>query len=65
MSAFKVRFEIAGGHVHCRLFVAKEPGMTYASCGTFVVDRGRQFIDLFRAFQHVEFDGDVQEAGKP
>lgn len=62
---FRIRFEVAGGHVHCALFVAKEPNMTHAKCGDFVVSRGPEFVALEAVMGGVQFVGDVSEARKP
>lgn len=35
---WKVRYRVAGHHVHCDLFVAKQANMTWANCGNFIVD---------------------------
>lgn len=34
---WKVRYQVAGGHVHCALFSAPGVGRTYAKCGDLVV----------------------------
>lgn len=51
---FKIRYEKRGGHIHCRLFAAKSPNMTYAGCGDFVV-REEEFEALQRAMSGVHF----------
>ena len=50
---FRIRFEIAGGHIHCRLFCAPATihDPTWASCGKFVVRKGAEFRDLVAAFK--------------
>ena len=63
MSIYRVRFDIAGGHVHCRLFCAKHPNMTFASCGVFTVQKGEEFESLVRSFSGAEFIGDKENAG--
>lgn len=60
---FRVRFTVAGGHVHCRLFSAKQPNMTWAKCGDFCVTKGQEFSDLMRAFGGVDFIGDDEKIG--
>lgn len=55
MSVFRVRHEKLGGHIHCALFAAKSPNMTYAKCGDFVVTDGEEFETLKRALSGVEF----------
>jgi len=34
----RVRYRKEGGHYHCRVFTAKEPGQTFAKCGDLVFD---------------------------
>jgi len=55
MAIFKIHHEQAGGHVHCALFVAKSPNMTYAKCGDFCVSAGEEFEELQRALSGVAF----------
>lgn len=52
---FKVRYEVAGGHVHCTLFVAKHPNQTWANCGNFCVSDGEEFDALRAAFSGATF----------
>ena len=52
---FKIRHEKLGGHIHCALFGAKAPDMTYAKCGDFVV-REEEFSDLERCMSGVFFE---------
>lgn len=52
---FKVKYEKAGGHIHCRLFAAKAPNMTFAGCGNFCI-RVEEFEDLERAMSGVFFE---------
>ena len=56
MSIFRVRWTLAGGHVHCSLFAAKAPNMTYAKCGDFTVRQGEEFAALHAALR-AEFVG--------
>jgi len=69
VNVFRVRFDVAGGHVHCSLFCAPRSDHTFAKCGDFVVRKGPEFVDLMHAFQHVEFkaggNGTMQEAIMP
>ena len=58
MRIFRIRFRIAGGHVHCALFSAKTPNQTFAKCGDFVVERGEEFEALMRQFNAAEFIGE-------
>lgn len=51
---FKIRYEELGGHTHCRLFAAKQPNMTWACCGDFIV-RNEEFDDLRLAMSGVSF----------
>lgn len=62
---WKIRYDIAGGHVHCSLFCAKGRHMTYAKCGDFVV-RQEELDSLMRAFsaEFVEREIASKEAGK-
>jgi hypothetical protein len=66
---FRVRFEIGGHHVHCRLFIAKAENQTFAKCGEFVVRKGDEFRDLLASFKGAQFIGDdkdgIVEACKP
>ena len=52
---FKIRYEKAGGHLHCKLFAAKSPNMTYACCGDFCI-REDELTDLERAMSGVFFE---------
>lgn len=54
---FRIRFRVAGGHVHCRLFSAKSAEFTFACCGSFVVNRGKEFVALMEKFR-AEFIAD-------
>ena len=38
MQVFKCKFEILGGHVHCRIFVAQGIGYTFAKLGNLCMD---------------------------
>jgi len=60
---YRIRFNVTGTHVHCRLFYAKEPRTTFAKCGDFTVRRGVEFRDLIETFVHVEFVGDDERVG--
>lgn len=60
---FRVRFKIAGGHIHCSLFCAPAPNMTWAKCGDFVVRKGPEFEALLRVMGGVEFVGETQSDG--
>lgn len=55
MSVFRIRYEQAGGHIHCSLFAAKSPNYTYAKCGDFCVTAGEEFEALQRALSGVAF----------
>ena len=55
MSIFKIRHEMAGGHIHCQLFEAKGPNMTWSCCGDFTV-RVEEFDDLQRSMSGVVFE---------
>lgn len=54
---FRVRFEVAGGHVHCALFAAQALNMTFAKCGDFTVRKGLEFRELVIAFGGAQFLG--------
>lgn len=58
---YRVRFTIAGGHVHCHLFYGEE-GKTFAKCGDFVTRRGAEFRDLVDSFS-ADFIGDDPRHG--
>lgn len=67
---FRVRFEVAGGHVHCALFCAPRPNTTFAKCGDFTVRRGEEFVALMDAMAKIEFVGfyttsTIQQASAP
>lgn len=47
---FRIRFEIRGSHVHCRLFSQPITGGDYQLLGNFVVSRGDEFRSLMSAF---------------
>lgn len=55
---WRVRFEVMGSHVLCRLFYASRNGLTMANCGEFRLRRGEEFADLLRAFSGAEFIGE-------
>ena len=63
MSVYRVRFKVAGGHVHCRLFCAKHPNQTYAKCGDFTVRRGEEMAALVAAFSGAEFVDEDENIG--
>jgi hypothetical protein len=60
---WRVRFEIMGGHVHCRLFCAPAANETAAKCGEFVVRKGAEFVSLMQSFQGAAFIGDNPARG--
>lgn len=43
---FRVRFLVAGSHVHCNLYSCKPPSETWQCLGNFTVSRGKEFQDL-------------------
>lgn len=43
MRTFKFRYHTLGGHTHVAVFVAKEPGMTFAKSGDLVFSAGDEF----------------------
>lgn len=55
MSVFRVKWERAGGHVHCTVFLAKHPNQTYANAGTFCVSEGEEFESLRASWSGAEF----------
>lgn len=34
----RIRYQQLGGHMHCRVFTAKSPELTFAKCGDLVFD---------------------------
>ena len=48
---FRVRFDVAGGHVHCTVF------LNGANCGNLVVRKGDEFTSFLRAFSGADFYG--------
>ena len=67
---FRVRFEIAGGHVHCAVFCAPGRNMTFAKMGDLCVSKGPEFEAFVRAFSGADFIGadperGIVEASKP
>lgn len=57
---FRLRYEIKGGHVHCRLFSTTNPNGTWAKNGDLVFTKGtefRDFIALNAAMDVVAEDG--------
>ncbi len=62
MMVFKVRYDRAGGHVHCALFAAARVGTAFARCGNFTV-RVDEFDQLRIAMGGVEFQerGNVEQ----
>lgn len=66
MIEWRVRYEVLGDHVHCRLFCAPLADRTFAFCGKFVVGTN-EFEDLQCAFPGAEFiedkTGGVHETG--
>lgn len=55
MPAFRIRYTLLGGHVHCVLSATDEAGETFARCGDFVVRRGREFKAMVEAMRGVQF----------
>lgn len=62
---FKINYMKAGGHVHCRLFVAKHPNQTYAACGNFTVSAGDEFKALQAVMPGVGFTDVTPTADTP
>lgn len=61
MSVFRVRFRIAGGHVHCRLFVAPRANSTFAKAGDFTLSKGAEFKDFcLMMSESVELVGETE-----
>ena len=60
---FRVRFDVRGGHVHCRVFSAPRPDHTFAKLGDLVVTRGPEFVALMQAFDGAEFLGEREGVG--
>lgn len=63
MMAWRIRYEIFGGHAHCKLFSAPLGNRTFALCGDFVV-RTEELEDLQNAFPGAEFIADITVAAK-
>jgi hypothetical protein len=51
---FRLRFQQAGGHVHCRLFQAKAPGQTWQKNGDLVFDERGWAAFLALLPRHIE-----------
>lgn len=60
---FRVRFDVRGGHVHCRVFSARWTNGTYAKLGDLTVTRGPEFVAFMAAFRGAEFLGEVFGVG--
>lgn len=39
----RIRYKELGGHIHCRVFVAKAKNMTFEKTGDLVFDAGEQW----------------------
>lgn len=55
---FRVRYDIAGGHVHCRLFSGKTMNSTFANCGNFCVTKGDEFRALVKSWPGADWVSD-------
>lgn len=55
MTGFRIRYTVLGGHVHCVLSATDAAGETWARCGDFVVQRGREFTAMVEAMRGVQF----------
>lgn len=67
---YRIRFTIAGGHIHCALFYAPASNQTFAKCGEFIIRKGAEFEALLRSMSGVDFIGHmphdgIVEASKP
>ena len=60
---FRVKFKVAGGHVHCAVFCAKAQNMTFAKCGDLCVSKGPEFAAFVSAFSGADFIGIDDEIG--
>lgn len=60
---FRVRFEVAGGHVHCSVFSAKARNMTFAKCGDLCISKGSEFAAFVSAFSGADFIGVDDKVG--
>lgn len=60
---FRVRFDVRGGHVHCRVFSARAAHQTFAKLGDLTVTRGPEFVALMDAFRGAEFLGEREDEG--
>lgn len=58
----RLRYAKAGGHVHCRLFSARDPRQTYAKCGdlTFSED---EWPDAASRLRHAGIEVLEEDAG--
>jgi hypothetical protein len=63
MSVFRVRFKVGGGHVHCRVFVARSKNTTFAKSGDLCVTKGEEFESLVRCFSGADFLSDDEDVG--
>ena len=61
---FKVYHFTSGVHVHCRLFTAKQPNMTWMGCGEFTVRDGEEFEALKLAMPGVTFESKGRDTGE-
>ena len=52
----RIRFKRLGGHIHCRFFLAKRPGSTFAKCGDlcFTVDEWDGVRAMLHAVEFIE-----------
>lgn len=56
---FKIIHEKLGAHIHCALFSARSPNLTWAKCGDFVV-REEEFEDTKLAMSGVVFSEKIK-----
>lgn len=53
MIMFRIYYEVAGGHVHCRFFAGKNPG-SLGKCGDFTM-RKDEFDVFMEAAKFIQF----------
>jgi hypothetical protein len=67
---FRCRFEILGGHIHCRIFAGNEGALAFSKCGDLVFRKGPEFFGFVKACPGMDFIGEretdgLEEATRP
>lgn len=57
MSIFKLRYDIQGHHIRCRLFATMRPATTWANCGELTFRKDEFFDFLSVLGPEVETEG--------